>query len=58
MTTELQALASWDSMSTLLYMSLVEENFHREVIPDDIAVAQTIGDLYELANGRPVPQKA
>ena len=47
--TALSSLKGWDSMSVLLYMSLVDEKFGRNVSPDAIESARTVEDLYRLA---------
>lgn len=50
--TALGSLERWDSLNLLSYMALVEEHFGHQVMPEDITSAQTVGELFALANGK------
>jgi len=52
--TKLESLETWDSVNVLSYMALVDQKFGREILPDDIAKAKTVGDLYRLAKGEAI----
>jgi acyl carrier protein len=49
--TRLEDLAIWDSINVLSYMALVDEKFGKEVDPERIAQAETVGDLCRMAVG-------
>lgn len=49
--TKLSDLSVWDSINVLGYMMLVDEKAGRQVDPDSVKNAETVGDLYNLAVG-------
>ena len=51
MNTKLAELSIWDSVNVLGYMMLVDEKMGRQVDPEKVKDAQTVGDLYDLAVG-------
>jgi acyl carrier protein len=51
MNTKLAELSIWDSVNVLGYMMLVDERMGRQVDPEKVKDAQTVGDLYDLAVG-------
>jgi len=50
----LNSLEEWDSMSHMLFITRVEENYDIEFTGNDILSMQTIGDIKKvlLANGK------
>ena len=51
-TTELEALAGWDSVGMLSVMALVDSNVGVILPPDQIAKSVTAGDLLDLVEDR------
>lgn len=51
MNTKLAELSIWDSVNVLGYMMLVDEKMGRQVDPEKVKDAQTVGGLYDLAVG-------
>ncbi|WP_343789146.1 acyl carrier protein [Brevundimonas kwangchunensis] len=49
--TKLSDLSIWDSINVLGYMMMVDEKAGRQVDPDSVKNAETVGDLYNLAVG-------
>ena len=52
----LNSLEEWDSMSHMLFITRVEENYEIEFTGNDILSMQTIGDIKNvlMANGKTV----
>lgn len=50
--TAFNALEEWDSMTHMLFITRVEENFSVELTGDEIAEIQSIGDLKKVLNSK------
>lgn len=48
METVLADLEEWDSLSLVSFMAMANAAYGKKVIPADVKMAKTIGDLYEL----------
>ena len=48
METELKFLENWDSLASVDFLGLADEDFGKELDPMDVRMAGTIGDLFEL----------
>ena len=48
METELKFLENWDSLASVDFLGLADENFGKELDPMDVRTAGTVGDLFEL----------
>jgi acyl carrier protein len=46
--TRLNSLREWDSMSRVLFVAMVDAEYHRQVRGQDVAAAKTVQDLYQL----------
>ena len=46
--TPLNSLREWDSMSRVLFVAMVDAEYHRQVRGQDVAAAKTVQDLYQL----------
>lgn len=51
---ELRAISSWDSMSHMMLIARVEEEFAVELTGDEIADFRTVKDIREALNRRTV----
>ncbi|PYJ07563.1 MAG: hypothetical protein DMF06_15315 [Verrucomicrobia bacterium] len=51
---ELRAISSWDSMSHMMLIARVEEEFAVELTGDEIADFRTVHDIREALNRRGV----
>ena len=45
---ELEEFAEWDSMGYISIMSMLDEEYEKEVNADQLKVCKTLADLYEL----------
>ena len=45
---ELEEFAEWDSMGYISIMSMIDEEYEKEVNADQLKVCKTLADLYEL----------
>ncbi|MBO6292000.1 MAG: hypothetical protein J6N51_07075 [Selenomonas sp.] len=48
METELKFLENWDSLASVDFLGLADEDFGKELDPMDVRTAGTVGDLFEL----------
>lgn len=48
METELSYLENWDSLASVDFLGMADEDFGKEIDPMDVRMAATIGDLFEL----------
>ena len=48
MDTELKFLENWDSLASVDFLGIADEDFGKELDPMDVRSAGTVGDLYEL----------
>ena len=48
METPLTSLENWDSLASVDFLGLADENFKRTLDPMDVRMAVTVGDLFEL----------
>ena len=48
MESELNFLENWDSLASVDFLGMADEDFGREVDPMDVRMAGTIGDLFRL----------
>ena len=48
MDTELKFLENWDSLASVDFLGLADEDFGKELDPMDVRTAGTVGDLFEL----------
>ena len=48
METELSYLENWDSLASVDFLGMADEDFGKEIDPMDVRMAGTIGDLFEL----------
>ena len=48
MESELNYLENWDSLASVDFLGLADEDFGKELDPMDVRMAGTIGDLFEL----------
>lgn len=48
MESELNYLENWDSLASVDFLGLADEDFGKELDPMDVRMASTIGDLFEL----------
>lgn len=48
MDSELNYLENWDSLASVDFLGLADEDFGKELDPMDVRMAGTIGDLFEL----------
>ena len=46
--TRLAALKEWDSMSRVLFVAMVDAEYHRQIRGQDVAASKTVQDLYAL----------
>ncbi len=46
--TDFQAYPSWDSLTALLVLDMLDENYDIEVSAEDLRDCETVGDLYKL----------
>ena len=51
LSTKLADLEDWDSLSMVSFFSFCNANSNRKVLPEEIKAAQTVEDLFKLANG-------
>ena len=49
--TELKDIGTWDSLSQVSFMAMLDERFSKSVNPDRLDDAETVGDLWRLATG-------
>ncbi len=49
--TELKDIGTWDSLSQVSFMAMLDEKFGKSVDPDRLDDAGTVGDLWRLATG-------
>ena len=45
---ELSYLENWDSLASVDFLGMADEDFGKEIDPMDVRMASTIGDLFEL----------
>lgn len=45
---ELNYLENWDSLASVDFLGMADEDFGKEIDPMDVRMAGTIGDLFEL----------
>ena len=45
---ELNYLENWDSLASVDFLGMADEDFGKEIDPMDVRMASTIGDLFEL----------
>jgi acyl carrier protein len=50
--TEFKKLKSWDSMTALLVITMIDDEYGVGVSGDDIRKVETVGELYELVLAR------
>lgn len=48
-TTRFRDLEEWDSMIALSVMAMIHENYEVKITPNEMIQAQTIQELYDLA---------
>lgn len=48
MESELSYLENWDSLASVDFLGVADEDFGKELDPMDVRMAVTIGDLFEL----------
>ncbi len=48
MESELSYLENWDSLASVDFLGVADEDFGKELDPMDVRMASTIGDLFEL----------
>ena len=48
MESELNMLENWDSLASVDFLGLADEDFGKELDPMDVRMAGTIGELFEL----------
>ena len=48
MESELNYLENWDSLASVDFLGMADEDFGKELDPMDVRMAGTIGDLFEL----------
>ena len=48
MDSELNFLENWDSLASVDFLGMADEDFGKELDPMDVRMAGTIGDLFEL----------
>lgn len=48
MESELSFLENWDSLASVDFLGLADENFGKELDPMDVRTAGTVRDLFEL----------
>ena len=48
METELKFLENWDSLASVDFLGIADEDFGKELDPMDVRTAGTVGDLFEL----------
>ena len=48
MNTELKFLENWDSLASVDFLGVADEDFGKELDPMDVRMASTISDLFEL----------
>ena len=48
METALKFLENWDSLASVDFLGLADEDFGKELDPMDVRTAGTVGDLFEL----------
>ena len=46
--TRLSTLKDWDSMSRVLFVAMVDAEYHRQVSGQDVATAKTVRELFLL----------
>ena len=51
MESELNFLENWDSLASVDFLGMANEEFGKEIDPMDVRMAGTVGDLYELLAG-------
>ncbi len=51
MESELNFLENWDSLASVDFLGMANEDFGKEIDPMDVRMAGTVGDLYELLAG-------
>jgi acyl carrier protein len=52
--TEFKKLKSWDSMTALLVITMIDDEYHVAIGGDDIRKVDTVGELYELVHSKQV----
>ena len=50
--TELKGLEEWDSLSLVSFLSYCNSKLKLSVTPDEVKVAQTVGDLFKIVGGK------
>lgn len=48
MDSDFKSYPSWDSLTALLVLDMIDDNYQREVSADDLRTCETVGDLYDL----------
>ena len=51
LSTKLADVEDWDSLSMVSFFSFCNTTLNRRVTPEQIKTAQTVDDLFKLANG-------
>lgn len=49
--TKLAELEDWDSLSVVAFLSFCNANLKKQISPDEVKNAKTVGELFAMAGG-------